>query len=212
MSQQCRPRVTQGTRREQGAFTLYQCTILNKKIELNRASLIALLSKHRSDSEEELSFVQKFVELLDHPDAFLRTHLPGHITGSAWIVDPKKEFVLLTHHAKLNKWLQPGGHADGDENVLNVALREANEETGLKDLRLIKEAIFDIDIHTIPLRKDFPEHLHFDVRFVFEARQDEPLILTDESHALQWVHLNDLGKLTNHNTSMLRMAEKAILL
>ena len=113
---------------------------------MNRDSLIVLLKKHRTHSDEEKVFIPKFLDLLDHPHAFLRTHLPGHITGSAWIIDPSKEFVLLTHHAKLNKWLEPGGHADGDEDVLNVALREAREETGLADLLLVQKEIFDIDI------------------------------------------------------------------
>lgn len=179
---------------------------------MNRESLIASLRIHPTDSEEERQFVPEFLHLLNHSDAFQRTHLPGHITGSAWIVDPSREFVLLTHHAKLNKWLQPGGHADGDENVLNVALREAQEETGLGDLVLIQNEIFDVDIHTIPLRKDFPQHLHYDVRFIFEAQKDQPLLLTDESHALAWVHVADLRKLTENNLSLLRMAEKTKLL
>jgi 8-oxo-dGTP pyrophosphatase MutT (NUDIX family) len=179
---------------------------------LNRLSLIALLKKYRTDAEAERRFIPEFLDLLDHPDAFLRTHLPGHITGSAWIVDPSKDFVLLTHHAKLNKWLQPGGHADGDENVLNVARREAREETGLTELLLIQNEIFDIDIHVIPLHKDFPEHLHYDVRFILKAERNTRLLRTDESHALAWVHVNDLPKLTQNNLSMLRMAEKAKLL
>ena len=182
-----------------------------KKSELNRDSLIAMLNRHSTDAEEERAFIPRFLHLLDHPHAFLRTHLPGHITGSAWIVDASKEFVLLTHHAKLNKWLQPGGHADGDENVLNVAQREAREETGLVELLLVKNEIFDIDIHTIPLRKDFPEHLHYDIRFIFQAPTNKPLLLTDESHALAWVRVNDLPKLTQNNLSMLRMAQKAKL-
>ena len=173
-----------------------------------RESLIALLKSYRSNSNEEQNFIPRFLSLLDHPDAFLRTHLPGHITGSAWIMDPSNEHVLLTHHAKLNKWLQPGGHADGDENVLNVARKEANEETGLKELKLIHNEIFDIDIHTIPQRKDFPEHLHYDIRFMFQASRDEPLLLTDESHALAWVQIDELARLTQNNLSMLRMAKK----
>ncbi len=179
---------------------------------MNRDSLIELLKKHRTHSDEEKVFVPRFLDLLDHPNAFLRSHLPGHITGSAWIVDQSKKFVLLTHHAKLNRWLQPGGHADGDEHVLNVARREAYEETGLSELNLIQDNIFDIDIHTIPERKDFPEHLHYDIRFIFQASKYEPLLLTDESHALAWVDLKDLPKLTQNNLSMLRMAEKAKLL
>ena len=182
------------------------------KKEMNRESLIALLKNHHADAEAEQAFIARFLDLLDHPDAFLRTHLPGHITGSAWIVDPSREFVLLTHHAKLNRWLQPGGHADGDENVLNVAMREAQEETGLPGLLLLRNEIFDVDIHPIPSRKDFPEHLHYDIRFIFQAQMDEPLSVTDESHALGWVHVNDLQKLTDNNLSMLRMADKTRLL
>jgi 8-oxo-dGTP pyrophosphatase MutT (NUDIX family) len=167
-----------------------------------------LLKDHRTQFEEERQFIPGFLELLTHPDAFQRSHLPGHITGSAWIIDSSRQFVLLTHHAKLNKWLQPGGHADGEENVLNVAWRETTEETGLKELSLIQDIIFDVDIHTIPSRKDFPEHLHYDIRFVFQARKDEPLHLTDESHALAWVNFDDLPRITQDNVSMLRMAEK----
>ena len=171
-----------------------------------------MLKDHRTHFEEEQQFIPGFLELLEHPDAFLRSHLPGHITGSAWIIDSSRQFVLLTHHAKLNKWLQPGGHADGEENVLNVALREATEETGLTELHVIQDRIFDVDIHIIPSRKEFPEHLHYDIRFVFEARKDEPLMLTNESHALAWVQVAELAYLTQNNKSIMRMADKLHLL
>src|SRR6187551_2058799 len=118
-----------------------------------REGLRNALQTYATPFEEEQKFSTQFQELLLHPRCFHRDHLPGHITGSAWIVDEKKEFVLLTHHAKLNRWLQPGGHADGDENVSGVALREAEEETGIKNFTLLNQGIFDIDIHTIPARK-----------------------------------------------------------
>jgi 8-oxo-dGTP pyrophosphatase MutT (NUDIX family) len=126
-------------------------------------------------------------------------------------VDETRQHTLLTHHAKLNKWLQPGGHADGDENILAVALREAEEETGLRNLRLVQENIFDIDIHVIPVRKDFPEHLHYDIRFIIEASHEEALVITEESHELQWIALTNLEKFTD-NQSIVRMKEKTILL
>jgi 8-oxo-dGTP pyrophosphatase MutT (NUDIX family) len=179
---------------------------------LDREVLIHSLKNYRPDGEDEKSFIPKFLDLLHHPNAFQRHHLPGHVTGSAWIVDSSGDFVLLTHHAKLNKWLQPGGHADGEENVINVARREAVEETGLKDLHLVQKEIFDIDIHVIPARKDFPEHFHYDIRFLFRANKEEALILTDESHALDWVNVNQLSHFTSNNVSMLRMAAKARLL
>lgn len=179
---------------------------------MDKHELVSLLKNYAADTEEERSFIPRFLSLLEHPEAFLRTHLPGHITGSAWIVDGSRKYVLLTHHAKLNKWLQPGGHADGDENVLNVAKREANEETGLQNLILIQKEIFDVDIHTIPKRKDFPEHLHYDIRFIFQANMNDKLLITDESNELAWVHMSRLPELTDNNSSILRMADKVGLL
>lgn len=173
-----------------------------------REKLVSALTHYHSDFSQEHQFRTAFIALLEHPRCFFRDHLPGHITSSAWIIDEHAGCVLLTLHAKLNRWLQPGGHADGDENVLAVARREAEEETGLKSLKLVQESVFDIDIHTIPARKDFPEHLHYDIRFLFVASPEEPLSITPESHALAWKHVSELPLASANNISMLRMAEK----
>jgi 8-oxo-dGTP pyrophosphatase MutT (NUDIX family) len=178
----------------------------------SRHSLINSLNNYQTPFLEEKQFCRQFAALLLHPRSFHRDHLPGHITGSAWIIDETKQFALLTHHAKLNKWLQPGGHADGNENVMHVALQEAQEETGLKSLKLIQETIFDIDIHTIPARNGFPEHLHYDIRFLFEATRNESFTITQESHDLAWIPVTQLAAITGHNNSILRMAEKVQLL
>ena len=90
-----------------------------------------LLKSYRTPYTEEAAFIIRFSELLQHPGAYHRDHLPGHITGSAWVVNPASSKVLLHHHRNLDKWLQPGGHTDGDANVLSVAMRELEEETGL---------------------------------------------------------------------------------
>lgn len=174
---------------------------------MNRQRLIRDLENYTTSAEEEL-FRPKFLELLLHPDAYRRFHLPGHMTASAWIVDESKKNVLLTHHAKLNRWLQPGGHADGDEDILAVALREAEEETGLKNFNLIHPGIFDIDIHTIPARKEFPGHLHYDIRFLFQSDHLEPLIRSEESHALAWFPWTEIERVSDANESMIRMAAK----
>jgi 8-oxo-dGTP pyrophosphatase MutT (NUDIX family) len=176
---------------------------------LDRQSIVSELKRYHSSFKEEILFVTEFLELLKHPQAFQRDNLPGHITGSAWILDQSRQSVLLVHHGTLNKWLQPGGHADGEENVLNVALREADEETGLKNFLLLQENIFDLDIHPIPARKGFPDHLHYDIRFLFEASKKERVIVSEESHDVDWVHLADLGKLTGNNPSVMRMATKS---
>jgi 8-oxo-dGTP pyrophosphatase MutT (NUDIX family) len=116
----------------------------------------------------------------------------------------------MVHHAKLNKWLQPGGHADGDENIVQVALREAREETGLNTFTVIQNGIFDIDIHPIPQRQSMPEHDHYDVRFLLEANDDEPLIRSEESHEVVWISIDDLYQITAGNASIVRMMNKTL--
>ena len=166
------------------------------------------LSQYASEYAEEKLFALQFLELLSHPNAFQRDHLPGHITGSSWIVDPSRNYALLVHHGTLERWLQPGGHADGEEDVLNVALREAQEETGVIKFNLLQENIFDLDIHPIPERRGFPQHLHYDIRFLFEADLNTRVVVSEESHDVKWIALETLPQLTNNNTSVMRMANK----
>ena len=144
-----------------------------------------------------------------HEDCLRRSCVPGHLTGSAWIVDPVRQRALLTHHRKLDKWLQLGGHADGDPDLLAVALREAREESGLTRLRVVSAAIFDVDRHVIPARKTEPEHYHYDVRFLIEADPAEPLTVTSESKDLAWVALAEVTTL-NPEESMARMVRKTV--
>ncbi len=146
-----------------------------------------------------------------HENCFDRSLLVGHVTGSAWIVDLDRTHVLLTHHRKLDKWLQLGGHADGDSDVLRVALREAREESGLTSVRPVRESIFDVDIHLIPARKTEPEHFHYDVRYALEADRGEALRMSDESHDLRWVRVDEVAVLTQEE-SVLRMVRKIGLL
>lgn len=174
---------------------------------LSSNDLILQLRQYSGEPEESET-VRKFLELLEHPRAYHRDHLPGHITGSAWIVNRSLTKTVLIHHGKLQRWLQPGGHADGEVDILNVARREAEEETGLKKFTPLKTKIFDLDIHLIPERKDFPQHWHYDVRYLFEANENEPLTISDESTGLQWFELATLQRLTNGNESIMRMVHK----
>jgi 8-oxo-dGTP pyrophosphatase MutT (NUDIX family) len=165
-----------------------------------------MLQSYKTEFKEEQKFIPTFLALLNNDKCFHRTHLPGHITGSSWVVNSERTRTLLVHHAKLNKWVQPGGHADGEENIVSVALREAEEETGLKNLKPSFE-IFDIDIHVIPERKDFPEHLHFDIRFLVEANENDEIVVSEESHDVRWINLNELERFTSER-SVLRMKDK----
>ncbi|QDU87216.1 NUDIX domain protein [Pirellulimonas nuda] len=150
-----------------------------------------------------------------HEDCFARTCVPGHVTGSAWIVSDDGARVLLLHHRKLGIWLQPGGHADGDADVLRVAMREAEEETGIPGLKAVDpHTPLDVDVHLIPARHDAagaqidPAHEHHDIRFLLVAPPGAEPVVSDESHAVRWVPLPELEAWTTE-TSILRMAQKA---
>lgn len=127
---------------------------------------------------------------------FERSLASGHVTGSAWIVDRGLTAAVLTHHRKLDRWLQLGGHADGDPDIRRVALREATEESGLARIAFATDAIYDVDVHRIPARPSEPEHDHFDIRFAFFADRDEPPIASDESHAVAWIELAEIERYT----------------
>lgn len=149
-----------------------------------------------------------FVEFLEaHPFAFERADRVGHFTGSAWLVSADGLRVLLTHHRKLDRWLQLGGHADGDADLARVALREAEEESGLAGL-VVERAIFDLDRHRIPARGDEPGHWHYDVRHVVRATGSEGFVVGEESHALAWRDIGELARDPATDESMRRMARR----
>lgn len=174
----------------------------NGVLNLLRAHAGKALDAHESAMAADMI---RFVET--HPDCAERSLQIGHLTGSAWIVDCERRRVLLTHHRKLNKWLQLGGHADGDLDPLSVAMREAREESGLTRLRVVDEKIFDVDRHLIPARKSDPDHWHYDIRFMIEADPAEPFVVSDESHDLAWIEISRMAEY-NDSESMLRMARK----
>ncbi|WP_397606664.1 NUDIX hydrolase [Silanimonas sp.] len=141
------------------------------------------------------------------PDVFTRAHLAGHFTGSAFVVSADGERALLLHHAKLDRWLQPGGHADGEIDLAVVALREAEEETGLSGL-VVEPAIFDLDRHGIPARGAEPEHWHWDVRFVVRCTSGETPRINSESRAFAWRAIRDFAGDGSLDPSIRRMAAR----
>jgi 8-oxo-dGTP pyrophosphatase MutT (NUDIX family) len=174
----------------------------------SRAGLLDELRAYAPADERETAMRARLVAFVAaYPDAFERALAVGHVTASAWIVDPSRTRALLAHHRKLGKWLQLGGHADGDPDVRGTALREAREESGLTSLRFASDAIYDLDVHPIPARPGEPAHDHYDVRFAFEADPEEPLTASAESHALAWVALDDLPSY-GADESVLRLARK----
>ena len=173
---------------------------------MHRRKLLEGLRVYQQANPEELELVDRFDSFInENVDCFDRSNLEGHVTGSAWLVSPDGRQVLLTHHKKLGRWLQLGGHSDGEPNTLLVSQREAEEESGLK-VQPLDESIFDIDIHEIPARADEPTHLHFDVRFLFRAR-DLKFVVSSESHDLRWVDLLNIEQFSNE-WSVVRMRDK----
>jgi 8-oxo-dGTP pyrophosphatase MutT (NUDIX family) len=174
-----------------------------------RDQLLARLRAHTPFNAHEAAMRRRLIEFVSTQEScFARSLLVGHVTASAWVVDRDRTYTLLTHHAKLDEWLQMGGHCDGDPDVLGVAFREVEEESGLVDvIPLFDGAIFDVDAHEIPARGAEPQHVHYDVRFLFEADRATPLQLSDESHDLRWIPLDQVAAL-NTDESVLRMVAK----
>ena len=149
---------------------------------------------------------------------WLRATQNGHVTGSAWVLNFARTHALLLHHAKLNRWLQPGGHLDdSDASPAAGATREAVEETGLANLQLVSDALFDVDVHSIPARDARPgksamepAHLHYDVRYLMIA-PDADVTISEESLDAKWLLLEDLA-LPTIERSIARMAEKSLRL
>jgi 8-oxo-dGTP pyrophosphatase MutT (NUDIX family) len=170
-------------------------------------TLADAIERYMQSHPEESDTCERFLDFVRRePGCFHRSTLEGHVTGSAWVVDTRGSHTLLTHHRKLDKWLQLGGHADGDHDVVRVALTEAREESGIADVRLLHPEIFDLDIHVIPARSSEAEHLHFDVRYVVLAGHADHVVGL-ESFDLAWVPVDRITDFTNEE-SMLRMARK----
>ncbi len=173
------------------------------------ADVVRLLGEHRSGASAQqrgtadrmLAFAQ------EHPDALVRSCLEGHFTGSALVVDAVGERALFLFHRKVQRWLQPGGHADGDGNLVSTAWREATEETGIDGLGIVPRPI-DLDIHVFEAGTD-PRHLHLDVRFLVVAPEAAVERGNHESEALRWVTRTEAGEL-DLDDGTLRMLDAAL--
>ncbi len=176
---------------------------------MSRKELIGKLNNYKAFNKYEEMMQNRLLRFVKkEADCFNRELLNGHVTASCWVMSDTKNEVLLIHHAKLDKWLQPGGHCDGNENIYEVAKTELKEETGLIPTSQ-NDAIFDLDIHTIPERNGIPEHEHFDIRFVFIVNRNKELIHNHETKGMKWMQLKEVDKYTKED-SVLRMRDKCL--
>lgn len=177
-------------------------------------AIVAGYEPHDAAQAAERERILAFIDAHPGPqdDALVRSCLDGHLTAAAVLLDAAGERFLLTHHKKLDRWLQLGGHADGDGNLARVALKEGLEESGIEGL-VVDPRPVDVDVHTIPVRTRSdgtvePEHLHLDVRFVVRAPAGASYAVSEESHDLGWFgpdELDGLG-LDDSVTRLFRLA------
>jgi 8-oxo-dGTP pyrophosphatase MutT (NUDIX family) len=170
------------------------------------STLRSLLEAYNATAVEAEDLIA-ILELIDTgPDTLAADHyVPGHVTASAFVIDKSHSRLLLIHHGKLDRWLQPGGHVDDGEDVLTAAVREVLEETGVTGVP-IREGIFDVDVHPIPAHGNTPAHDHFDVRFLLEATSED-LADSDEVLGVRWVPFEDVGVIVT-DPSVLRATGK----
>ena len=164
------------------------------------------------DDEEDVDLRTIRVFVAQHGAPFDRHIVQGHLTGSAVVMSAEGDRVLLLHHRKLDRWLQPGGHGDpGETSGEAVALREAREETGLAGLALHPAAPrpLDVDVHDIPARKDEPAHQHLDLRYLVIAPAGADVSRSvEETNDLRWFSWDELPAL-GLDHGLLRVLAKA---
>ncbi|MGE4607852.1 MAG: NUDIX hydrolase [Myxococcota bacterium] len=180
---------------------------------MHREPLLSLLRRYQALHPEERDCVSRIRSLVTaSSDCFERSCLPGHITASVWIASADRQRFLLTHHKKLKRWLQLGGHADGDPDVRAVALREAREESGMREFDFVPAtkdpSLIDLDVHRIPAFGNDPAHDHHDLRFLLIAKPDQHIRVSAESHDVAWFELDRLEEVITE-PSLLRLAQKS---
>ena len=159
---------------------------------MQREKLLKLLRSYHPKANEELEYKERIIRFVErNPNCFDRNLEEGHITGSAWLLNKDGSKALLLLHAKLDLWVQPGGHCDGNPDVLQTSLKEAREESGIHSIEPLSEEIYDLDIHLFPAKNGQKEHFHYDVRFLLRVTTDETGVVSSESKALRWIGRNE---------------------
>jgi len=172
-----------------------------------RGGLLEALASYRASGQNDEAVLRRVLAFLEEPDPFRRSHPVGHVTASAVVGRPTGDPFLLVFHRKLDRWLQPGGHVEpDDESVFAAALREAREETGIQNFEApIGDTILDLDVHAIPAHGNDPAHFHYDVRFLLttgDGRVSCP--------GIAWFSLAEVGA-ADRDGSLARATLKAAL-
>ncbi len=179
-----------------------------QEIFMHRKNLLDLLETYTPNLYTEQQFKKDIIAFIQkNQNCFERSLEQGHITASAWILNRDASQALLLHHKKLDSWFQLGGHCDGDPDTLAVAIKEAQEESGILGIAPISTQIFDIDIHLIPENNKEQAHYHYDIRFLLQVTSDETIKPNKESKELRWIN-KSIAELPTQNASVVRMFHK----
>lgn len=166
-----------------------------------------LINKYHPINSIDLNSKILTFDFVNNNDNIGKSNTKGHITGSGFVINAKKDKILLNHHYKLDKWIQFGGHLENNEKVIEAAKRETIEETGINEIRILSEDIYDIDIHEIPFYQGISKHFHYDIRFLIEINDQIKPFISDESNNIKWINLEEIHKYTS-SESILRMIRK----
>lgn len=173
-----------------------------------RFDLLEQLEAYEPTSGEEMSRDRLITALREPGDPFSRYRFdPGHVTAGGIVLSPDGAAVLLIHHRRLGRWIEPGGHIDpADESVFAAALREVVEETGAQGLERLGTGIFDVDAHPIPSGRSEPPHTHFNVAYAMRAASHE-LTIASEVLDARWQQLDEVATVTS-DRAVVRAATK----
>lgn len=161
------------------------------------------IEKYKPCNEQEENDKKVMLKCIDScNDVLTRENEVFHFTASNWIVNKERTKVLMIYHNIYNSWAWTGGHADGNENLVEVALKEAEEETGLKNLKVLSDGIYSLEIVTVDGHvkrgKYVSSHLHYDCCFLLEADENDPIrIKEDENKGVKWVNIEDVCKIVS---------------
>ncbi|MBQ8815055.1 MAG: NUDIX hydrolase [Lachnospiraceae bacterium] len=174
------------------------------------------LKKYVPINDQETADLSRMLAFFAHGETpFHRTNTTAHFTASAWIVNPARTKVLMVYHNIYNSWSWTGGHADGEEDLLAVALREAREETGIEHIRPVSDEPFSLEILTVngheKRGKYVSSHLHYNVTYLMEAEEsDELRMKPDENSGVAWFTFEDALKASTEPWMVERVYRKLI--
>tara|TARA_B110000503_G_C7119509_1_gene401855 strand:- start:140 stop:682 length:543 start_codon:yes stop_codon:yes gene_type:complete len=163
-----------------------------------------LIKQVEAYPENDKNKQQILLFLEQHEDFWTKNNALGQITASCWVLNKDRTKALMTHHKKLDRWLQIGGHLEAeDDSIVDSCIRELKEESGLTQFKLLQEEIFDLDVHDISeSKKGVPAHIHYDIRMIFEEEEDEEIQFDkEESNKIIWMSLSEIEKLNNESIS-----------